>query len=136
MFGEKTAEHSRLEGLPTAPPAYNEPSHVVQPPNVQPPFGQPQAQMGQYPQYPQQVQVGGVPPQMWPAQGYQVSYAYMIQYRDICSVLKRETGYGGTVLSSATHRATHDKLAYVQKGMNRSLHLQIKPIACYGLSEF
>ena len=78
-FGEKTAEHSRLEGLPTAPPAYDEPSavRVVQPPNVQPPIGQPQAQMGQYPQYPQQVLVGGVPPQTWPAQGYQVSYAIM-----------------------------------------------------------
>ena len=101
MFGEKTAEHSRLEGLPTAPPAYDEPSavRVVQPPNVQPPFGQPQAQMEQYPQ---QVQVGGVPPQTWPAQGYQVSYA-VIQYR----VLKRETGYGGTVLSFATHIEPH-----------------------------
>ena len=71
MFGEKTAEQSLLEGLPTAPPAYDEPAvHVVQPPNFQPLLGQPQAQMGQYPQ---QVQVGGVPPQTWPAQGYQVS---------------------------------------------------------------
>ena len=26
----------------------------------------------------EQVQVGGVPPQTWPAQGYQVSYAIMI----------------------------------------------------------
>ena len=88
MFGEKTAEHSRLEGLPTAPPAYDEPSavRVVQPPNVQPPIGQPQAQMGQYPQYPQQVLVGGVPPQTWPAQGYQVSYAY-ISYTDIIVIL-------------------------------------------------
>ena len=76
--GEKIAEHSALAGLPTAPPAYDEPPAMVrtQPPSFQPPLAQPQAQMGQYPQYlqyPQQVQVGGVPPQTWSAQGYPVS---------------------------------------------------------------
>ena len=78
-FGEKTtSEHSALAGLPAAPPAYDEPPATVrtQPPNFQPPLAQPQAQMGQYPQYlqyPQQVQVGGVPPQTWSPQGYPVS---------------------------------------------------------------
>ena len=70
-FGENTAEQSTLIGLPTAPPAYDEPPATVQQPNVVQPLVQP-AQMGQYPQ---QVQVGGIlPPQAWPqGQGYPVS---------------------------------------------------------------
>ena len=76
-YAGKAAEQSALIGLPTAPPAYNEPPAAVQQPNVvQPPVHlvQQPIQTGHV-QYPQQVQVGGVlPPQAWPqGQGYPVS---------------------------------------------------------------